>query len=381
MMAADVLFVAANIAVLAFIVQPKSLAVFFAASLTFLVLRDALPQRLSTVSQAIGIVSLILLLLYYRSSSLLFNDTLRQWVAAHFPGQAGLFSTTLLAALGVSYCFLRAIYALRDRSVTLWSFARYYFFAPTFFSGPIITPTAFAIERFSMNRRNLLEGGARVVYGVLKFIASSALQLLVPLATLHHAVLALQSYPWWWLWLTLFATGFWLYLNFSAFADIAIGVGRVLGFRVPENFNNPFAATDLTDFWRRWHITLGDWLRANIFNPLARRLGVVLSRNSILVAIASALFTMIVCGLWHQTTPAFLAWGAMHGVGLGLHQAWRRYLRPLLADDVEGQRWYVVASWAVTHVFVNLSWVLFFPVDAPSFEFRVRYAKRLFGLE
>jgi alginate O-acetyltransferase complex protein AlgI len=377
----DIVLAVLGVAIIAALVPPMSLSLFFAACLLFVWLRSASAGSVRIAVQVAGVVTIVLLLLYFKSSDLLFNDVVKRWIARIDPGTPAWYSAGLFAALGASYCFLRFVYALLDPSVTPWQFVRYYFFFPTFFSGPVMTPADFLSQQPSVARGNLVEGAARVMYGGVKFGLSSALQLAVPLTHITQFHLALKTQPVWSLWLGLFLCGVWLYLNFSAFTDIAIGIGRMLGIRVPENFDNPFSATDITDFWRRWHITLGDWLRVTVFNPLARGLAQKFSPRSPVLAVVPALVTMLVCGLWHQTTWAYLAWGVMHGVALAAHQLWRRFAPPLLGDALPGSRWYLAASWIVTHVYVSLAWALFFPLAQPGWPStlgrQLLYLKRL----
>jgi D-alanyl-lipoteichoic acid acyltransferase DltB (MBOAT superfamily) len=242
----EAIFAALNIAVVALLVPLKSLALFFALCFAFVWLRSVLQGSSRTAVQAAGIVAVALLLLTFKSSELLFNDTVKRWVAMAVPGSSASFSAGLFAALGASYCFLRFVYALLDPSVTPWRFVRYYFFFPTFFSGPIIAPADFLCQRPSLARRNLVEGAARIMYGGVKFGLSTALQLGVPLTHITHFHLALKNDPWWSLWLGLFLCGIWLYLNFSAFPVRSDSVACRL--RVPEGFRQPFSARHLNFF-------------------------------------------------------------------------------------------------------------------------------------
>ncbi|MGE4167544.1 MAG: MBOAT family O-acyltransferase, partial [Xanthobacteraceae bacterium] len=217
------------------------------------------------------------------------------------------------------------------------------------------------------------------IAGAFKFITASFVQLAVPFSSVGRTIEAANSYPPVLLWALLFLTGVWLYLNFSGVSDVFIGVGRVVGYRVPENFDNPFAATDITDFWRRWHISLGNWLRIVIFNPMARTLGKWLPSDSILIATTSAIFTMFVCGLWHQTSRTYIYWGLLHGVALAAHQVWSRYGRKFVPADIQKAKAYIVAAWLVTHAWVTFSWVFFFPLQGP-FDVHMLALRRLFSL-
>ena len=114
-----------------------------------------------------------------------------------------------------------------------------------------------------------------------------------------------------------------LYCDFSGYSDMAIGLARLLGFRLPENFQMPFSATDITDFWRRWHMSLSAWLRDYIFLPLE-----ILTRdnpNATRRAALNILVTFVLCGLWHGASWNFILWGAIMGTALAVHLTWRAW--------------------------------------------------------
>jgi alginate O-acetyltransferase complex protein AlgI len=150
-------------------------------------------------------------------------------------------------------------------------------------------------------------------------------------------------------WTGALAFTFQLFLDFSAYSEMALGIGLMLGLALPENFNAPYAAVDLRDFWRRWHMTLSRFLRDYVYIPLGG------SRHGARVFIFATLFTMGLCGLWHGAGWTFVVWGLMHGVGLLICRAWSERGIPLP---------YVV-SWAITMLFVVAGWVLF---RAPDFQ-------------
>ena len=102
-----------------------------------------------------------------------------------------------------------------------------------------------------------------------------------------------------------------IYADFSGYTDIAIGLAMFLGFRFPDNFDAPYTARNLQDFWRRWHMTLSRWLRDYLYIPLGGARG---SRWSVA---RNIMITMVLGGLWHGAAWTFVAWGAIHGVGPG----------------------------------------------------------------
>jgi len=109
-----------------------------------------------------------------------------------------------------------------------------------------------------------------------------------------------------------------IYCDFSGYTDIAIGVALLLGFRLPVNFNSPYKALNITDFWRRWHISLSSWLRDYLYIPLGgNRKGKIRTYMNIMI-------TMLLGGLWHGANMRFVIWGGLHGLGLVIHKLWMK---------------------------------------------------------
>ena len=109
-----------------------------------------------------------------------------------------------------------------------------------------------------------------------------------------------------------------IYADFSAYTDIAIGVAALLGYRFPQNFNQPYRALGIGDFWRRWHMTLSTWLRDYLYIPLGG------NRHGALATARNLMLTMVLGGLWHGANWTFVIWGALHGAALVADHAWRR---------------------------------------------------------
>ena len=145
-----------------------------------------------------------------------------------------------------------------------------------------------------------------------------------------------------------------LYLDFSGYTDIAIGCGLLLGLQLPQNFNAPYAARSVTDFWSRWHMTLSRWLRDFVFTPLALR-----SRSTTAATCRNLVVVMLLAGLWHGAAWTFVAFGAVHGIALAVERAARQHrrqrgLRPLPLTAAR----LLVHRVATFHV-VCLGWVFF----------------------
>ncbi|HZP10466.1 MBOAT family O-acyltransferase [Methyloceanibacter sp.] len=140
--------------------------------------------------------------------------------------------------------------------------------------------------------------------------------------------------------------------DFVAYSNMAMGIGLTLGLMLPLNFNTPYRALNLRDFWRRWHITLSRWLRDYVYIPLGG------SREGVATYIWATLVTMGLCGLWHGAGWTFVLWGVAHGIGLLVCRFWQSYGVPLPS----------LVSWAVTMAFVVLLFVLFRAADLAAAE-------------
>ncbi len=139
-----------------------------------------------------------------------------------------------------------------------------------------------------------------------------------------------------------------IYCDFSGYSDMAIGIALIMGFKLAKNFDFPYKSRNLTDFWRRWHISLSTWLRDYIYIPLGG------NRKGTARTYLNNFATMLIGGLWHGAAWKFVFWGAMHGAGLAVHKA----SKPVLGRI--GDSWPVrAASWLVTMTFVALLWVFF----------------------
>ncbi len=139
-----------------------------------------------------------------------------------------------------------------------------------------------------------------------------------------------------------------IYCDFSGYSDMAIGLALIMGFKLAQNFNFPYKSQNLTEFWRRWHISLSSWLRDYVYIPLGG------NRHGTFRTYLNNFLTMLIGGLWHGAGWKFIFWGAMHGAGLAVHKASLPWLGRL------GDSWPVKAiSWFITITVVMLLWVFF----------------------
>ncbi len=147
--------------------------------------------------------------------------------------------------------------------------------------------------------------------------------------------------------LAVYAYAVQIYADFSGYTDIAIGSAALFGYNLPENFDAPYLATSLQDFWHRWHMSLSTWLRDYLYKPLGG------SRRGRARTYVNLMLTMVLGGLWHGASWNFVVWGALHGTALAATRMWQRRHRPMT-----GRAARLLATTATFH-FVCLAWVFF----------------------
>jgi alginate O-acetyltransferase complex protein AlgI len=281
--------------------------------------------------------------------------------------EAGLGNTftDIIMPLGLSFfCFeciayLVDVYRGSPAAFKFVDFGAYKFFFPKLISGPITRFHLFIdqVEQHQAPGLNgVVEGLWLIAYGaVKKLLIADHIAILVNLSfdNLERAGSAD-------IWLATFAYGLQLYIDFSAYVDIARGSAMLLGITLPQNFDAPYFTTSLADFWRRWHITLGDWLRNYLYFPLGG------SRQGLARTCLNLMVVMLIAGIWHGNNWGFLIWGALHGAGLVIHritQTWGK-AKPevkVFWATLPG----TLLGWGLTQGLVFFSW-LFFRLPAPQ---------------
>lgn len=259
----------------------------------------------------------------------------------------------LILPLGISFFTFQQISYLADRRrgeapvYGVLEYAAYVSFFPQLIAGPIVRHNEL-ISQFDPDprRRENLELAARglalFALGLTKkvFFADE----LAPIADTGFDVAAAGgALAFGDSWLSAVAYTLQLYFDFSAYSDMAIGLGALFGFRLPLNFDAPYRALDIRSFWRRWHMTLSRFLRDYVYIPLGG------NRGSVARAVFTVMATMLLCGLWHGAGWTFIVWGALHGAAICLNRAWQ----------ATGGRLPAPVAWALTMLFVIAGWVLF----------------------
>jgi len=280
--------------------------------------------------------------------------------------------------LGFSYIAFRLIHALRDKQtgrlpeLSLPDFATYVVFFSSLAAGPIDRAERFAQDLkkdFALTQDETLLGGQRIAIGLFKkFVVADALALIA----LNDA-LATQVRTTGWMWIILYAYAFQIYFDFSGYTDIAIGIARLVGIKLPENFAAPYIRPNLTQFWNNWHMTLTQWFRSYFFNPFNRWIRKFRNMPAWAMILIGQLATMFLIGLWHGITLNFIFWGIWHGLGLFLQNRWSDFVRtrfPALGQKLSLQPALQVGGILLTFHFVALGWV-FFALTTPSLSWQV----------
>jgi alginate O-acetyltransferase complex protein AlgI len=303
----------------------------------------------------LGIAANVLLLLSFKYLPFVASFLWGQSLMAETP--TGLMA--LVMPLGLSFfCFesiayLVDVYRGSPATGSFIEFATYKLFFPKLISGPITRFQHFA-SQFKQARfpkiEQLVEGSWLIATGaVKKLLLADHIGLLVNLSFDNLERAGSGD-----LWLAIFAYGLQLYLDFSGYVDVARGSALLLGIQLPQNFNFPYFTTSIADFWRRWHITLGDWLRNYLYFPLGG------SRQGLFRTCVNLLLVMLVAGIWHGDQWGFIIWGSLHGLALVVHRLTRslgEQFLPLKAFwlSIPG----IVVAWVITQFMVFFSWLFF----------------------
>ncbi len=270
----------------------------------------------------------------------------------------------ILLPIGISFFTFQQIAYLVDTrrgGTAEYDFVQYALFVlffPQLIAGPIVhhkemLPQFAKAHTYVPNWSNISVGGTIFIIGLFKKVVIA--DNLAPIASpMFAAADQGQTLDAIWAWQGTFAYGLQLYFDFSGYSDMAIGIARLFGIRLPLNFDSPYKATGIIDFWRRWHMTLSRFLRDYVYIPLGG------GRSGWFNRYRNLLLTMLIGGLWHGAGWNFVLWGGLHGLALIANHGWRHLV------GAPNQGWWAhSAARVVTLVFVMLAWV---PFRAETFE-------------
>ena len=364
-----ILLLGANILILTHIVSPKSLFLIFIVVLIAYGAGLLLRKRRSGALLA-GTLTLLLVLFSVRNYPLV-----QSWLGSWWTDTLGKHFLSV-EKIGLSYILFRIIHWLVEsykgtlRTRNFLAYVNYLFFFPTFTAGPIDTLNNFhywmSHTHARLNARRMLAGVGRIFYGAVKTL------LIVPLIkpyAIDYQTLVPSLGPWGAVISAAVLYSLYIYIDFSGYCDIAIGMGGMLGVRVPENFKHPYFSANISDFWKRWHITFSTFLRIYVFKPVIALLNrTFLQKYRMVVSVTAYMVTFFVCGLWHGSTLNFVLWGLWHGLGLSVYKlfTYGRPIQPLTSRKVAGS--------AFTFLFVTIGWIFFnYPVDKLLIMFKLLF--------
>jgi D-alanyl-lipoteichoic acid acyltransferase DltB (MBOAT superfamily) len=270
--------------------------------------------------------------------------------------------------VGLSYLAFRSSYLvleIRNGTVkrpNLWQYLGFCFFFPTMPVGPINTYGNYR-RGFEPDPPAIPNGSAllRILVGCVKFAFLGNI-----LNSVSYSGLFFNDHYHSWIDLPIAGIFYYLYLyvNFSGFCDMAVGAAAIIGIPVPENFRNPFLARNVQDFWNRWHITLSHYMRDVVFTPLSRYLARVMGPARVSHAIAATiLIVFVLIGIWHGVGWNYVAFGAVHGLGVICNHYYTLGLKKWLGRDgfkvYNANPWIRGAAIVLTFCFVCFSFFFF----------------------
>jgi alginate O-acetyltransferase complex protein AlgI len=236
---------------------------------------------------------------------------------------------------------------------SLWQYSMFVTYFPELVAGPIVRASIFLPQM----RRSLRPSWARAEIGLQVILLGVTKKLFVAdrLSVFVDAIFANPAaFSPFTVASAVVAYSLQIYCDFSGYSDIAIGVSKIIGFDLPENFNMPYISTSVVEFWRRWHMTLSQWLRDYLYIPLGG------NRHGRLNTYRNLMLTMGLGGLWHGASWNFVLWGLLHGTALAVNHWWTRDYKPVKkgAAELTSLPWKML-SWLFTYWFVCITWVFF----------------------
>ena len=280
----------------------------------------------------------------------------------------------VLLPIGISFFTFTQISFLVDarhgkvEEVGLGKYALFASYFPYIVAGPVLHHKDM-IPQFA-DSRNYLPSANNFAVGITLFTFGLAKKILIAdnLVPVVNAAFAADNPDLLSAWLGLFAYSFQLYFDFSGYSDMAIGVSRMLGFQIPFNFDSPYKAASVSEFWLRWHISLSRFLRNYLYIPLGG------NRRGQLARYRNLLLTMLLGGLWHGANWTFVIWGGLHGLYLCIQHGWQSFAGP--ARQPPGKL-VVFLNRVLTFLAVMLAWCFF---RAPDVDAALQTLSGLTGL-
>ncbi len=333
--------------------KPEYLPVFLGSIIVNYFLGRALGRRVQSEDSpaaatrailAFGIILNLSALCYYKYTNFLIE------IANSLADKPFFLQLDIILPLAISFFTFQQIAYLVDSYKGLTSeyrfsnYALFVSFFPQLIAGPIVHHKEM-MPQFASNKAKLVNWH-NIYFGLLIFVIglfkknffADNLSIYVDIAFKNSAVFGFFES-----WLASFAYSFQLYFDFSGYCDMAMGAALMLNIHLPANFNSPYKARNIQDFWRRWHITLSRFLRDYIYIPLGG------NRKGSLRTYVNLFSVFLIGGIWHGAGWGFIVWGALHGLGVCCHRLWTK-------NKIHIPKWPAII---ITFLFVNLTWIFF----------------------
>ncbi|NRB05160.1 MAG: MBOAT family protein [Rhodobacteraceae bacterium] len=322
------------------------LALIFGMSLVSYIAAEVAHKRGSVWAVRLGVTFDLAVLGYFKYTMFIMSGLSDLSVAL---GGADVTVPSIILPIGISFHTFQSISYIIDVSRkdapparNLIDFLAFGSLFPQLIAGPVLRYKDLA-DQFA----NRVHSPAIFLQGMARFAQGLAMKLLIadnvaPLADRVFAATAPTAAE---AWLGAGAYSIQLLFDFAGYSAMAIGLGLMIGFRFIENFNAPYRSQSITEFWRRWHISLSHWLRDYLYLPLGG------NRRGKVRTYINLTLTMVLGGLWHGANWTFIVWGAWHGLWLAIERA--------LGAKTRGSVWPKPLAWVMTMIIVMLGWVVF----------------------
>lgn len=268
-------------------------------------------------------------------------------------------SLKLFLPLGISFyvfsaiCYIVDVYRKKYSANKSWlEVFLYMAFFPKLLAGPIVRADLFFKQLtncYSFNWANIESGIQIFTIGLFKkMVLADKLSVFVD--AVFYSPVAYDGPTLLW---AVISYSLQIYFDFSGYSDMAIGVSRMFGFEFPDNFNFPYLSKSVTEFWKRWHISLSSWLQEYLYYSLGG------NRKGKLRTYVNLFLTMLIGGLWHGAAWTFVAWGAMHGLALVIHKLFMLWKQKKYGDKFATTTIWSCVSIFLNFIFVTFCWIFF----------------------
>lgn len=317
----------------------------------------------------IGIIISLIVLAFFKYTNFFVSS-----FVSLLGGEDNFTFLNIILPIGISFYTFSAISYLIDvkrgkiEAKNLMDVAVYLSFFPKLTSGPIQRSGDFFLQldkEREIGWSTFSVGIQIFVFGLFKKIVLAD-RLSVFVNQVYDTPMAFGSFT---VFLAAIAYSFQIYLDFSGYSDMAIGVAKIIGFELPRNFNLPYLAHNVTELWKRWHITLSSWLQEYLYISLGG------NKRGIVRTYINLVLTMVIGGIWHGANWTYIIWGCMHGLALALHKVWMN-----LTKSPEKKHSVFANSFSVllTFLFTTFCWIFF---RADSLSHAIVIIKRIFSFE